>query len=163
MPEGSKTKAKPKAKAEAEGGKAIVLDASRLIFGRMCSYAAKKLLSGHRIVILNAEKTVLSGRRQPHVEEAKGFLEIGAYRKGPYHPRRPDRIVKRAIRGMLPRRKPRGIEALKRLKVYIGTPEGFKNAAIEIPMEADASRLQGPRFVLGDLAKEIGWKPLGED
>jgi large subunit ribosomal protein L13 len=155
LPEGSKS--------EAEGGKTIILDASRLIFGRMCSYAAKRLLGGDRVIIFNAEKAVLSGRRQPHVEEVKASLEIGSYRKGPYHPRRPDRIIKRAIRGMLPRRKPKGIEALKRLKVYIGTPEAFKNASIEIPPEADASKLQGPRFVLGELAKEIGWKPLGED
>jgi len=41
---------------------------------------------------------------------------------GPYYPKRPDRIFKRAIRGMLPYKTEDGREALSNVRVYVGTP-----------------------------------------
>ena len=47
---------------------------------------------------------------------------------GPYIPKRPYGLMKRAIRGMLPDyRVGRGREAWKRIKCYVGIPEEFKN------------------------------------
>ena len=74
---------------------ATIIDAKGLILGRLASSVAKRLLQGETIVILNAEKAAISGKKQHIVTEAKTFLEVGHPRKGPYHPRRPDTIVSR--------------------------------------------------------------------
>ncbi len=137
-----------------------VIDASGLILGRMASIVAKRLLQGENIVIINAEKSTFSGRRLSKMKEAREFLDIGHPRKGPFHPRSPDRIVQRAIRGMLPRRIPKGQQALRRLRVYLGVPDKFKNAETETLPQASANKLKGPYFTLGKFAEEIGWRGM---
>jgi large subunit ribosomal protein L13 len=139
-----------------------IIDAKGLILGRMASIIAKRLLQGESIIILNAEKAAISGKRLQIVKEAKTFLEVGHPRKGPYHPRMPDRIVRRTIRGMLPRKKPKGKEAYKRLKVYLGAPKEFNGEETQTILEASAEKLKSPYITVGELAKEIGWMPEGE-
>jgi len=141
---------------------AVVIDAKGLILGRMASVVAKRLLQGETIIIVNAEKAAISGKRLSLVREAKKFLEVGHPRKGPYHLRRPDRIVGRTIRGMLPRRKPKGQQAYKRLKVFLSVPEELKDKETQTIPEANAERLRCPYITVGELAKEIGWTPTGE-
>jgi large subunit ribosomal protein L13 len=139
---------------------ATIIDAKGLILGRMASTVAKRLLQGETIIILNAEKAAISGKKHHIVEEAKTFLEVGHPRKGPYHPRRPDRIVSRTIRGMLPRQKPKGKQAYKRLRVYLGAPLEFEDKKVETIVEASADKLKSPYITVGELAKEIGgWTP----
>jgi len=138
---------------------AIIIDAKGLILGRMASIIAKRLLQGESVIVLNAEKAAISGKRLQIVEEAKTFLEVGHPRKGPYHPRRPDKIVRRTVRGMLPRRKPKGRQAYKRLKVYLGAPKEFDGKEIQTILEASADKLKSPYITVGELAKEIGWSP----
>ncbi|NIU39901.1 50S ribosomal protein L13, partial [Candidatus Bathyarchaeota archaeon] len=77
-----------------------VVDASGLILGRMASMVAKRLLNGENIVIVNAERSTISGKRLSKIREARKFLEVGHPGKGPFHQRRPDRILRRTIRGM---------------------------------------------------------------
>jgi len=137
----------------------IIIDAKGLILGRLASIVAKRLLLGETVIILNAEKAAISGKRLQIVHEAKAFLEVGHPRKGPFHQRRPDRIVRRTIRGMLPRRKPKGMEAFKRLRVYLGAPAEFENKEIQTILEASADKLKSPYITVGELAKEIGWTP----
>jgi len=138
---------------------AAIINADGLILGRMASVVAKRLLNGEEIVIVNAEKTVLSGKKKSKVMEAKGFLEVGYPRIGPFHRRRPDRIVGRTVRGMLPYKQPKGKQAYKRLKVFIGIPEELKDRKMETLVDAQAKKLTSPHFTLGDFAKEIGWNP----
>jgi len=114
------------------------------------------------VIIVNAEKAIISGRRVSHVKEARLFLEAGHKGHGPYHPRRPDLIIRRVIRGMLPWRKPRGKAAYKRLRVFMGVPEDLKSKTLETIPQANAGKLRCPYFTVGEFAKEIGWKPLGE-
>lgn len=140
----------------------VLIDASGLILGRVASDVAKRLLQGERIIIVNAEKAIVSGRRHSLVEEAMIFLEVGHPRKGPYHYRRPDRIIRKTVLGMLPRRKPKGQEAYRRLKVYIGVPEELKGKEMQTVVDAKAEKLKCPYITLGELAKEIGWTPVGE-
>lgn len=140
----------------------IIIDAKGLILGRMASVIAKRLLQGESIIVLNAEKAAISGKRLQIVKDAKTFLEVGHPRKGPYHPRMPDKIVRRTIRGMLPRKKPKGKQAYKRLKVYLGTPSEFDSEETQTIFEASAEKLKSPYITVGELAKEIGWKPEGE-
>jgi len=139
-----------------------VIDASGLILGRMASIVAKRLLSGEPIIIVNAEKAALSGKRLSRVREAKAFLDIGHPEKGPFHPRRPDQIVRRTVRGMLPHRQPKGETALRHLRVFLGVPAELKNLLFQTIPEAHVNRLKCPYVTVGEFAKEIGYKQVGE-
>lgn len=134
-----------------------IINAEGLILGRMSSIIAKRLLKGEKIVVVNAEKAVISGKKKSKVAEAKEFLEVGYPGKGPFHYKRPDRILRRTVRGMLPYKQPKGKQAYKRLKVFIGLPDELKNVEMETIEEAQAKRLTCPYFTLGEFAKEIGW------
>ncbi|MEM2118007.1 MAG: 50S ribosomal protein L13 [Candidatus Bathyarchaeia archaeon] len=136
-----------------------IINAEELILGRMASVIAKRLLNGEEIVIVNAEKAVLSGKKKSKVAEAKEFLEVGSPKMGPFHPRRPDRIVRRTVRGMLPYKQPKGKQAYKRLRVFMGLPEEFKNQKMETIEAAQAKKLTCPYFTIGEFAKELGWNP----
>jgi large subunit ribosomal protein L13 len=137
--------------------KITCVNADGLIVGRMSSNIAKMLLNGEYVTILNAEKAVYSGRKKSKITEAHVFLEVGAPERGPFHYRRPDRMIKKAVRGMLPCRQPKGKTALKRLKVFMGVPLEFKDQQTIQFENAQASKLKCPSFTLGELAKEIGW------
>jgi large subunit ribosomal protein L13 len=136
---------------------AALINAEGLILGRMASRVAKKLLNGEEIIIVNAEKSVLSGKKKSKVAEAKQFLEVGAPMRGPFHYRRPDKIVRKTVRGMLPFKQPKGKTALKKLKVFMGVPEDLRDQKMETFTEAQATKLKGPYFTLAELAKEVGW------
>ncbi len=135
----------------------IIVDADGLILGRMASKVAKSLLNGNKVIILNAEKAIISGKRKSKVAEAKEFLEVGSPKRGPFHYRRPDRILRKTVRGMPPIRQPKGKSALKRLRVFLGIPKEFEEKQMITLKEAKASKLKGPSLTLGELAKEIGW------
>ena len=136
---------------------AVVVNAEGLILGRMCSKVAKRLLNGEEVIIVNAEKAVLSGKRKSKVAEAKQFLEVGAPERGPFHYRRPDRIMLKTVRGMLPIKKTKGQKALSNLRVFMSVPEELKNQKTESFTDAQASKLKGPQLTLAELAREIGW------
>jgi large subunit ribosomal protein L13 len=136
---------------------ATVVNAEGLILGRMSSKVAKKLLNGEKVAIINAEKAVISGKKKSKIAEAHVFLEVGAPKRGPFHYRRPDRIVLKTVRGMLPMTKQKGENALSNLKVFMGVPEELKNQKPEVLPDAQASKLKGPQFTLGELASQIGW------
>jgi len=136
-----------------------IIDAESLVLGRMASIIAKRLLEGGKITIVNAENAVLSGKKKSKVREAKEFLEVGHPKKGPFHYRRPDRIVRRTVRGMLPYKQPKGKQAYKRLKVFIGIPEELEDQKTETLAKAHAEKLKCPYFAIGEVAKEIGWNP----
>ncbi|MDH5634801.1 MAG: 50S ribosomal protein L13 [Candidatus Bathyarchaeota archaeon] len=139
-----------------------VIDASGLILGRMASIVAKRLLSGEPIIIVNSEKAALSGRRLSRVKEARAFLDIGHPKKGPYHPRRPDQIVHKTVKGMLPHRQPKGEMALRCLRVFLGVPAELKNTPFQTIPEAHVSKLKCPYVTVEEFAKEIGYKSVGE-
>ncbi|GAY24862.1 hypothetical protein ATG_00650 [Desulfurococcaceae archaeon AG1] len=146
----------------AGSGKTVVIDAENAILGRMCTIIAKLLLDGYRVYVINAEKAVVSGERRRVVEGYKLLLKVrthrNPYRSGIRRPRTPINIIKRTVRGMLPKECTRGMEALKRLKVYIGIPEELSKLP-RVKLEiADASRLGGRYVYLGDIARELGWK-----
>lgn len=149
-------------KLETETKSPFVLDATGLVLGRMGGVVSKRLLQGERVIIVNAEKAIISGRRVSHVQEARLFLEAGHPGHGPYHPRRPDQIIRRVVRGMLPWRKPKGKQAYKRLRVFMGVPDEVKDKTFETIPQANASKLRCPYFTVGEFAKEIGWKTGGE-
>jgi large subunit ribosomal protein L13 len=134
-----------------------LVNAEGLIVGRMCSKVAKRLLNGEEVIILNAEKAVFSGKKKSKVLEAHVFLEVGAPMRGPFHYRRPDRFLRKVVRGMVPYKQPKGKNAYKRLKVFMGIPLELKDREMITFTEASSANLKGPHFTLGELAKEIGW------
>ena len=135
-----------------------LVNAEGLIVGRMCSKVAKRLLNGEEVTILNAEKAVFSGKKKAKILEAHIFLEVGAPVRGPFHYRRPDRFLRKTVRGMVPFKQPKGKEAYKRLRVFMGVPLDLKGKEMITFEEASSANLKGPHFTLGELAKEIGWR-----
>jgi large subunit ribosomal protein L13 len=134
-----------------------LVNAEGLIVGRLCSKVAKRLLNGEAVIILNAEKAVFSGKRKSKVAEAHLFLEVGAPERGPFHYRRPDRFLRKTVRGMLPFKQPKGKNAYKRLKVFMGIPRELAGQQMITFTEASSANLRGPHFTLLEMAKEIGW------
>lgn len=134
-----------------------VINADGLILGRLCTHVAKRLLNGEEIIVVNAERAVVSGRRAQLLEFYKHRRKRGKSHltKGPYYPRTADRILKRSVRGMVEYRKPSGRAALKRLKVYLGVPQQFAKAKAETIESAKKPHLT--KYVyLEEITKELG-------
>jgi large subunit ribosomal protein L13 len=134
-----------------------IIDADGLILGRMATSVAKRILNGEEIVVINAEKAILSGKKRSKLKDAIEFLSVGQYRRGPFHYRRPDKVVRKSVRGMLPFKQPKGKQAYKRLKVYMGVPTNLKDQKMETLPNAQATKLTCPYFTVGEFSKEIGW------
>jgi len=138
----------------------IVVDGTNLIAGRLSSHVAKLLLKGNRVSIVNCEEIMLSGTRSNIIKEYKDFLKIASIihpDHGPFHPRRPDTIITRMIRGMLPRKKPSGITAHKRLRTYIGAPKQIKSLKKIQFDKAKITRSSANYTTMADLGRTIGW------
>lgn len=149
--------------ADSKRPQTIVVDATNHIAGRMCSHVSKLLLQGNRVAIVNAEKAMLSGNRYKTIEEYKEHLEINSVTNpihGPFHPRRPDTILTKMVRGMVPKQKTHGIEAFQRLRVYIGVPEEMKSAKMQTFEDSKITRQEANYISMGDVAKQVGWKGL---
>lgn len=138
----------------------IVFDAQGKILGRLASLVAKSALQGNSVAVINAEEAVLSG--SPEVVAARYKVRLDLKEKAnpdhsPYWPRRPDMLVKRVVRGMLPYRHPRGKEAYRRIRVYMGIPEELKGAK---PIKIDAKdprKLYVNTMSVAQLSKMLGY------
>lgn len=140
----------------------ITIDGTGLILGRLASRVAKLLLEGYVVNITNIEKVVVSGKRSSIFEEYEKFLEIKSKvnpKYTPRHYRRPDNIFRATVRGMLPREKTKGKEALKRLKVFIGSPLHIEGKIVDLP-DASSERLKSSFITLKELAVRFGWKEV---
>lgn len=133
-----------------------VIDASGAILGRLSTNIAKRLLDGEEIAVVNSEKAIISGKKTEVKKIYKQKRDVGTYRKGPFFPRMPDKIVKRTVRGMLPYQKPRGKEALKRLKCYIGVNEDLKDEEFENIKDSEKKPLD--YITLEELSRSLGAK-----
>lgn len=135
-----------------------IYDAENQILGRLSSVVAKQLLEGEKIIIVNAEKSVLSGSRDFVMQHYRDRYERGDPFHGPFFPKQPDRILSRAVRGMLPWDRTRGRKAFKNLKVFIGFPEEFRDKVVEKIGLADAGRLKTKYITLSEVSERIGAK-----
>lgn len=141
-----------------EPGKVIVVDGSGHILGRLASKVAKLLLEGNRVVIVNAEKILLSGSRKSTLNEFLSKLEIKSRvnpEYGPYHPRRPENIVSRTVRGMLPMRKSKGALAYDRLKVFTGIPKEYEKVEKVTFSEALAKKPISFYISVGEVSQHL--------
>lgn len=112
-----------------------VIDAQDVVLGRMASHVAKMLRGKHKatytphmdcgdnIVIINAEKVKLTGKKAAnktffwHTGHPGGIKErkAGATLRGAH----PERVIEKAVERMIPKG-PLGNAQLKRLRVYAG-------------------------------------------
>jgi len=111
-----------------------VIDGQDLVLGKLASKAAMLLMgktkpsytpfldTGDHVIVINAEKVRLTGRK----EENKVYRHFTGYPGGlversfqRVRKERPTQIVEEAIRGMLPKTK-LGKQMFRKLKVYAG-------------------------------------------
>ncbi len=142
-----------------------VIDGTGHVAGRLASIIAKRLLNGETIIVVNAEKIIITGKKKRVLEKfLKRISEWRTYynpeKRGPKYPRTPDRIFKRMVRGMLPHKKPRGRDALKRLKVYVGVPKEYTDAEMERVEDAIFRNEFCPYVTLGQIYEEIAQKKI---
>ena len=113
----------------------VLIDASGLVVGRLASLIASRLRGKHKptftahmdcgdnVIVINAEKIVLTGRKREqkiyyhHTGYPGGIKERTA--KAILEGRFPERIVEKAVERMLPRG-PLGRRQLGNLRVYKG-------------------------------------------
>jgi large subunit ribosomal protein L13 len=112
----------------------IVVDADGKVLGRLASFVARHLTgktkpeytpfldTGDYVVVVNAEKIALTGRKlgtklyRHHTGFPGGLKSISAEK---LRATRPDRMIEEAVKGMLPKTK-LGRKMFKKLKVYSG-------------------------------------------
>ena len=136
-----------------------IIDGEGLILGRLASAVAKKLLTEKdtEIVIVNAERVVISGSKERTFKDYKAKKDRGSKEQGPFFPKMPDRIVKRTIRGMLPYKQAKGRDAFSRLKVYLSIPEEYETAERGKVESASAERLSRKYVTVGEVSEKLGW------
>ena len=134
------------AKAETIERKWYIIDAANKPLGRTAVKAAEILRGKHRpeftphvdcgefVIIINADKAVLTGKKleQKYYRHHSGY--IGGLKSVQYKTlmaTRPEMAVELAVKGMLPHNK-LGAKAFTRLKVYAGADH---NQAAQKPVE----------------------------
>lgn len=133
----------------------MIVDADGAILGRLAARVAKMILSGEKVVVVNAEKIVVSGNPKTVCEEFNAKRKRGSAYHGPFYPRYSDRILWRTVRGMVPYKKAKGRDAMKRLKIYPGKPDMYKDAE-KIVKTSDKLRCRSA--TLRQISKFMGAK-----
>lgn len=131
----------------------LVVDARDCILGRVASQVAEAALDGQRVAVVNAESAVITGNEADVMSVYRKRTEVGSDR-GPYYPKRPDGLLKRAIRGMVPYKTTRGREAFENVRVYVGNPHDRDAEVLE---GTSLDRLSNIKFVqLGEVSEKLG-------
>ncbi|KDS91411.1 50S ribosomal protein L13 [Halorubrum saccharovorum] len=135
----------------------VVVDARDCILGRVSSKVAQRVLDGETVAVVNAENAVITGNEEATMETYHTRAELGSD-SGPYYPKRPDRIFKRAIRGMLPYKTEDGREAFSNVRVYVGNPYERDEDAESVVLDGTSlDRLSNIKFTtLGDISESLG-------
>jgi len=144
----------------------IIIDAEGHVAGRLASYIAKALLAKPelRIIVVNVEKLAITGDKKMVVEWFKRKISewrthYNPEKAGPKLPRRPDRIFKRIVRGMLPKKTKTGHMALKRLRVYMSIPIEFTQRKKLVIYEVPEAKLR-LRPLLKYVTLEEVWRHI---
>ena len=137
----------------------MIINAENTVLGRLSSFAAKQVLLGNTVQIVNCEKAIITGNRDNIFKDYRNRQRPTDVVHKPIVPKMPDMIVRRTIRGMLPWKRDRGREAYKRVFCYIGIPEDFKNKEIMTLDKANLNKLKHLKYI---QVKEVS-KYLGKD
>ncbi len=139
-----------------------------MIMGRLASKVAKMLLEGKRVVVLYADDIIVTGTSKRSIMEKfykrlRLRSNVNPRRHGPFIPRSPEGIFRRVVRGMLPRNKPKGKAAYRRLRVYRGNPENVPEEKLLVFEDSKRRKFNPyPYMSLKEIAKLIGWIPVEE-
>jgi large subunit ribosomal protein L13 len=137
----------------------MIINGEGHILGRLASVTSKKLLEGEEIVILNADKIMLTGNKDWAYARYKQRVDRKSISNprdlGPKYPRRPDDIFRRTVRGMLPFKKSKGKVAYKGLKAFVGIPQEYAESNIETIPEAEYVHVK-KGIELGEISKLLG-------
>ncbi|MDY6774916.1 MAG: 50S ribosomal protein L13 [Halobacteria archaeon] len=147
-----------KAEAEFSPDECTVIDGKNAVLGRLASTVASRLLDGERVAVVNAEEIVVSGDTDDTVERYRKKTSARSD-QGPDHPKRPDGLARRTVRGMVPHKKKRGREAMSNLRFYIDVPREYAGDDVEFETveDADAENLGKARVIrLGEISKKLG-------
>ncbi|MDE0576122.1 MAG: 50S ribosomal protein L13 [Opitutales bacterium] len=125
-----------------------IVDASDKILGRLAVKVANALRgrdkpiftphidAGDYVIVINAEKVKLSGKK----EEQKQYMFYSGYMGGEkyrnvadFRAKRPEFLIMNAVKGMLPKNK-LSSQFLKKLRIYVG-PEHPHEAQSPQPLE----------------------------
>ena len=133
-------------------GREVFLDGKGMILGRASSQIAKRLLDGEKIHIVNSEQMIITGNPMATKEKYTARRRRGSVVSGPFFPIRPDLVVRRTIRGMLPYKTNKGRAAFKNLRVHIGVPGG-----INISEKSEPAKIKTRYITVGKLSESLGW------
>ncbi len=138
----------------------MIINGENKILGRLATHITQELLQGKTVDIVNAEKIVMTGTLIYQAKKMKQKLDSNIKSnpyKGPKYSRMPDKIIKRAVKGMLPSKSKSTEAAMRRLKVYIGLPEKFEGTEFADVSKAE-SKATKKVFSIGELSKTLGAK-----
>jgi large subunit ribosomal protein L13 len=135
-----------------------VYDATGKVLGRLATVVAKQAIKGEHVHVINCEKAIIVGNPEFIKSKYKQRIDRGDPHHGPFFPKTPTGIVKRAIRGMIDYKKPLGKKALKRVKVWVGLPENLKNVKVEDVNIKDVNQIKSKYITIGDLSVALGAK-----
>lgn len=147
--------------------KEVVIDGRGHLLGRLASIVAKELLSGRKVTVVRCEGINISGSFFRNKIRFHSYLRKRMCTnpvRGPYHFRAPSKIFAKTVRGMVPRKTPRGQAALQRLNTLDGVPQPYdKKKKMVVPQALRVLKLRPGReyCVLGELAAQVGWKQQG--
>ncbi len=139
----------------------IIINGKGLIMGRLASFAASKAREGEKVVILNSEEVIITGKKEGIFERYKTLDEMKPRNKhGVTIPKIPDRFLRRVIRGMIGKRKSSGREAFRKVKCYVGVPEEFKNKEAKDYGIKSKKDIKIPDFVtVQQVCEHLGYSP----
>jgi ribosomal protein uL13 len=138
----------------------MVINGDNCVLGRIATAAAKAALGGEEVRIVNAEKILITGNPATTIAMYRARLgrkDVASPWKSPKISRRPDLFVRRAIRGMLPRKSRRGAAALKRIIAYMGEPEEFRGKAKKVE-GTDKPEARG--ISIREVCEALGWRGM---
>lgn len=141
----------------------IIIDAKDCILGRLGVEVSKltRLNLNKEIIILNCEKTVISGSKKTILKHYLDWLHRGSTEGGPAHPKRPDRFVRRSLRGMFNYKSYLGKPAYARVKTFIGVPDEYSDKdkiSKDFKCKKSSDLMHNKYMVVGDLCKQLGGK-----
>ena len=145
-----------KGEAEFDADETTIIDAEGAVLGRLASTLASRSLDGEQFAVVNAENIVVSGEKSEVVDKYRKKVDDLRSDRGPKHPKRPDGIAKRAVRGMLPYKRERGKDAFSRVRFYIGVPAEYDDEEFEEPDKVVGDIGQGGYVTLGEVSEKIG-------
>ncbi len=129
--------------------------------GRLAAVVAKDALMGEEVHVLNCEKVMISGKRENTIARQQDKRErVGYPLKSQHHSRMPERVVRRAVRGMLPWKINRGKIAFKRVICHRGTaPAEIASEKAIVIEQAKASKLPNLNYItVGEMCRAVGGK-----